>query len=221
MPTPVQLVLPVAAEVYARTFWGDVSGGERPCPASWKGYHDAKTLLRRTEDPLAEPDEVLREEAAERYPERCAFCGQKAPPEALRHVAALTVYRGAADGEERVGLHGKPGSRFGLRPGDAYWAPWHHAPGEDSGCTAGWSNCRDPRGHLCLVLPDGQHFDTSSRARNCSRPKDRRHRCWTVEGTPEGGDLSVGKGGDTCKAGAGSVDTGTWHGFVRDGMLTP
>jgi len=223
MPVRVQLVVPVAAEFHARAFWGVDSDGKRACAASWKGYHDSKTFLRRVEGIAAEGTEPDSSDSvpAEAWPTACAFCGEAAPEHAVRHVSVSTVYRGTVDGEERVGLQGKPGSRFGLRPGDAFWATWFHSHGEEVGCHAGWTNCADERGHLHLVLPDGHHFDCSSRAKNCSRPKDKKHRCWSVEGTPEGGDLSLGKGGDTCKAGAGSVDTGTWHGFVRDGLMTP
>lgn len=247
MPVRVQLVRPVAAEVYARAFWGDTSGGASPCPGP-KGYHDTKRLLLRLEDPDADHGLSLGEVLADPglwYP-GCAHCGapvaeaaEEGPGRINRHLAHVTVYRGDLDGEERAGLHGLPGSRFGLRPGDAYWSPWLHSGTAPDGeaeedlrggvptqpasarCPSGWSNCADARGHLHLVLPDGKHFDTASRAANCSRPKDRRHRCWTVSGTPEGGDLTLGKGGDTCKAGAGSVDTGTWHGFVRDGTMSP
>ncbi len=52
-------------------------------------------------------------------------------------------------------------------------------------------------------------------------PNDRHHRCWVRTGSPEDGTLTVGKSGVTCKAGAGSIDTGTYHGMLTSGHFHP
>jgi hypothetical protein len=52
---------------------------------------------------------------------------------------------------------------------------------------------------------------------------DRTHRCWVRHGT-YGERLTVDKNGPTCGAGAGSFFMGAnneWHGFLRNGVLTP
>jgi hypothetical protein len=72
---------------------------------------------------------------------------------------------------------------------------------------------------LCCILPDGHSWTIDSRANNCTLPKDDKHWCWVRTGRPEDGTLDVGKDGLTCSAGAGSIQTGRWHGFLRRGRL--
>ena len=88
-----------------------------------------------------------------------------------------------------------------------------------------WDNCKS---HLIVVLPNGDRWDTSARASNCDKKENKTHRCWVLHGKAP--NITVDKKGDTCSAGAGSVDMpgrtkldGTvipgWHGFLRDGNL--
>ena len=100
-----------------------------------------------------------------------------------------------------------------LQPGDAFWNPREHR----WDCYY-WENCVDPRGHLYVVLPDGSHWCVQSRAANCTLPKDKTHRCWVLHERPDG-TLHVDKDGVTCEAGAGSIATDNWHGFLHDGHL--
>lgn len=72
---------------------------------------------------------------------------------------------------------------------------------------------------LCCVLPDGHPWTIDSRANNCTLPDDDEHWCWVRHGRPEDGTLHVDKEGKTCSAGAGSIQTGRWHGFLRRGRL--
>lgn len=61
------------------------------------------------------------------------------------------------------------------------------------------------------------------RASNCDKRTDDDHRCWVRQGTV-GERLTVDKAGLTCGAGAGSIFMGAnneWHGFLRNGKLTP
>jgi hypothetical protein len=70
---------------------------------------------------------------------------------------------------------------------------------------------------------DGHPWHIDGRASNCTMPNDYRHRCWVRHGTV-GENLTVDKNGNTCKAGAGSFFMGPnneWHGFLRQGKLTP
>lgn len=73
---------------------------------------------------------------------------------------------------------------------------------------------------LVVILPDGHPWTIDSRANNCTMPDDDKHWCWVREGRPEDGSLNVTKNGRTCAAGAGSIMTGKYHGFLRHGKLT-
>jgi hypothetical protein len=80
-----------------------------------------------------------------------------------------------------------------------------------------WDDHKGP--HLMVVLPNGHHWCVDSRASNCDMPDDRKHRCWVRHGNPETGDVHVDKRGVTCKAGAGSIKSGNYHGFLHNGYL--
>jgi hypothetical protein len=72
--------------------------------------------------------------------------------------------------------------------------------------------CRVPDAH-------GHHsWIIDGRASNCTMPDDNEHRCWIRHGTV-GELLTVDKNGHTCAAGAGSILTSNWHGFLRNGYL--
>jgi hypothetical protein len=72
---------------------------------------------------------------------------------------------------------------------------------------------------LCAKCPGGQTWFIDSRASNCTLPHDKAHRCWVRHGRPEDGTLHVDKDGLTCAAGAGSIQTGNWHGFLHHGKF--
>jgi hypothetical protein len=46
----------------------------------------------------------------------------------------------------------------------------------------------------------------------------RPHKCWVRHGEPP--NHTVDKRGNTCGAGAGSILSGSYHGFLRDGSFT-
>lgn len=70
--------------------------------------------------------------------------------------------------------------------------------------------------YLVCVLPDGHHWQIDAYANNCNRGRDGHH-CWVRHGEPP--NLTIDTDGDTCSAGAGSILTPNWHGFLRDGKL--
>ena len=117
-----------------------------------------------------------------------------------------------------------------LEPGCLFWADWGHWDSYiDSSkrdgkvvhwatptqCPHGWSNC-DGR-HLRAILPDGHEWDVDGRASNCTMPTDQTHRCWVRSGEPP--LVTAGKTGHTCSAGAGSIASPTWHGFLTRGVF--
>jgi len=83
-----------------------------------------------------------------------------------------------------------------------------------------WDNESEP--HLIVRCPNGpddaaSDWDVDSRASNCTLPNDKTHRCWVRHGTPP--NITVDKAGETCQAGAGSIQMPKWHGFLRNGVL--
>lgn len=78
-----------------------------------------------------------------------------------------------------------------------------------------WENEREP--HLIVMTPGGP-WDIDSRASNCTMKGDKKHRCWIRHG--EAPLITVDKNGLTCGAGAGSIQCGNYHGFLRNGELT-
>lgn len=111
-------------------------------------------------------------------------------------------------------------------PGAVY--EWSH----ESWGSCDWDNCDGT--HVTVILPTGDDWCPDRRASNCGRPDDRTHRCWVRHGPLD--RMTVDKNGDTCAAGAGSILTheskvtdldgtvhilrASWHGFLRDGVLT-
>lgn len=110
----------------------------------------------------------------------------------------IPLYR-RADTDEVGGLHDFP-------PGAVVRAPWRtDARSQDDGAP------------VVVKLPDGWLWSPDARANNCTRPEDDTHHCWVRHGEPP--ELTVDKLGDTCQAGAGSIATPGWHGFLHAGHL--
>lgn len=84
-----------------------------------------------------------------------------------------------------------------------------------------WDNQTEP--DLYAILPNGHKWNIDSRACNCTLPNDRIHRCWVKSGNPRDSNFTVGKGGNTCSAGGGSIlvgkpgDSDYYHGFLTNG----
>ncbi|MET0602946.1 MAG: hypothetical protein ABW167_13260 [Baekduia sp.] len=78
---------------------------------------------------------------------------------------------------------------------------------------------RCPGGHPRNGIEDpGYDWYVDAPANNCTR-RGEPHRCWVRHGDPRDGTLHVDKNGDTCAAGAGSIVTPRWHGFLHGGQL--
>lgn len=61
-------------------------------------------------------------------------------------------------------------------------------------------------------------IDPKTGAREDWMPNDDVHRCWVRHGTV-GDPLQVDKNGNTCAAGAGSIQNAGWHGYLKNGIL--
>lgn len=66
--------------------------------------------------------------------------------------------------------------------------------------------------NLMVKLPNGRDWNIDGRASNCGLPDDDEHHCWIRHGEPP--LLVVNKNGLTCSAGAGSILSGDYHGFL-------
>lgn len=74
--------------------------------------------------------------------------------------------------------------------------------------------------YIVVRLPNGHEWAMDGPSSNCTRPGEP-HDCWCRHGDPP--RLTVDKnpepGRSTCAAGAGSIQAGNFHGFLRDGIL--
>lgn len=243
LPAPARLARVIGIRAKLRIYWENIRiKGFRPCdcerkqhpefdylggcPSSFgnahNGIHNAETPL--PDRPGVIPTGYLSSDLygkVEDFPEamwptKCNDCG--APVPALDTTPAVVGQEGIHLAERQLyvdSLYDTPSGD--LEPGYLWWAWWMHTKGDDGKIRCMyWDNCVDPRGHLHALVPSGETWDIDSRANNCTRKDDRIHRCWIRIGEPP--NIDVGKaGGDTCSAGAGSIGTPKWHGFLTKG----
>lgn len=126
------------------------------------------------------------------YPKVCDACGEPFGEKAIRQLFRERNYN-TRTGSPEVG--------------DLFYQDW-------DGYNY-WDNQVGP--NLIAVCPGGFQWNIDSRASNCGLPNDRLHRCWVRHG--EVPNITVDKKGLTCKAGAGSIKTSNWHGFLRNGQF--
>jgi len=179
--------------------------GNSECPAN--GYHDNSTFLGEFDFPIPERgqyeswtdfEESLRPPKDDtRWPVVCS-CGFE-----FKDAGCWQMFT------ERLMKRSDTGELTTLRdaPGGAIWRAWWYPKY--------WDNQEDDC--LMVKLPNGHDWCVDSRASNCTMPDDRMHRCWVRTGTPP--NINVDKNGFTCAAGAGSIVSGNWHGFLRNGEL--
>lgn len=145
-----------------------------------------------------------------RWPTSCQHCGHDFAESDRWQMWQEQLYR-RTDTDELRALHQS--------------APAPDAPAAEPGATwnAWWMPfSKGPDGMTLMVrCPDGHDWMVDSRARNCTMPDDSEHRCWVRHGDPRECRVTVDKDGLTCAAGAGSIDTGAWHGFLQNGQLVP
>ena len=134
------------------------------------------------------------------WPVACS-CGYAFDARANFRVFCEAIYRRSDTGEETT-LRDAPA-------GAMWYADWML----DHGAT--WN--RGPDGHCLVVKTPGGEWMVDGRASNCGRPDDNTHHCWVRHGTAP--QITVDKNGDTCSAGAGSIQAGSYHGFLRNGYL--
>lgn len=194
-------------QVYLRRYQRSDTNQECPFPGN-DGYHHAMTLIG--EEPVERnergyitngqktlpPDDV-------HWPQACACRHYTFKLEDAWQRFTKEVYRRVDTGEEMTLRDAPPG---------AMWYAWWY---DDS-----W-HVQGPHA-LVVRLPDKSDFIVDADANNCNWPGGDReqahHHCWPYRGTPP--DIDVSKDyGSTCTAGASSIMTAHWHGFLRNGYL--
>ncbi len=163
--------------------------GEQPARYTPDGYLDSY-------DHMAPPHDDPR------WPLACEACGKPFGVDDEWQVFEYSILRRVDTGAEFPMRKAPPGAMW-----DAKWYPWKGPDGMS----------------LCVAMPPGGADDVwlvDSRASNCTMPNDNEHRCWVRHGDPrQPQTLTVDKNGHTCAAGAGSIQTSRWHGFLRGGRL--
>lgn len=198
-----------------QTYWLERSGwgvptlsaytshDEVPCPAHEYGHWGHARLPRQAE---ADYDsKALWADLATPWPTTCDYCG------AVFNDGIW--YR--SSGFEHLYCRKDTGEELLLRdvtPGALYFAPWL-----DRIFTPQREHC------INVVLPDGSTWTIDSCANNCpfkdTDYSQQAHHCWVIEPDSDLDHLTVSKNGVTCAAGAGSILTSQWHGFLRNGLL--
>lgn len=174
---------------------------QKVCP-KWGYYHNASTFLDVVEDTDKTNDWPRNDP---RWPTTCD-CGEYNFTE-KDNWQLFTEHLYRRDTGEEYTLRKAP-------PGAMWYADWL-----TEGRPASGNLYRGPDGRcLVVVCPDGHQWMVDSRCSNCTLPDDNIHKCWVRHGTPP--NITVDKNGVTCAAGAGSIQTPTWHGFLRNGVLT-
>lgn len=74
-----------------------------------------------------------------------------------------------------------------------------------------------PDGRVLIVHTPAGDWIIDSRCSNCDKKDDNIHHCWVRHG--QAPDIHVDKNGNTCGAGAGSIQIGNWHGYLHNGFI--
>jgi hypothetical protein len=183
------------------------SHGDCPAMPGEHGYHNASVPFDDVEDPdprgtysASEEDAPARDDP--RWPRTCA-CGYTFTQDDNYQLSAERVYQRADTGEEFPLRDAPPGAMW-----DAWWM-------------ADYPGRRGSDGRSLMVkLPNGNEWHIDGPANNCTDKEGSLrgdHKCWVRHGEPP--NLTVDKNGVTCAAGAGSILSGNWHGFLRNGEL--
>lgn len=142
------------------------------------------------------PDVVPHDDP--RWPQTCEACRCDFAAEDEWQLNTRDLWRGALDGRLYTLRDAPAGAMW-----DAHWMSDH------------W---RGPDGICLVVKTPGGDWMVDGEASNCTR-KGEAHECWVRHGDPRTGSVHVDKNGNTCAAGAGSIQQGSYHGFLHNDHL--
>jgi len=173
------------------------------CEASGYGYHDARVEIEVVEKErkvggyeLQAPPRIAFA-GDPRWPTRCS-CGYAFGVDDQWQVIDERLLMRVGSDELVTWRDAEPGAML-----DAQWFPWKGFDGRS----------------LKVKCPNGIEWAIDGPANNCTKPDDSEHRCWIRHGEPP--VITVDKNGNTCAAGAGSIQAGDYHGFLQNGEFTP
>lgn len=200
--------------VWLRRYAGDTKCSTRTgCHDAMVFLKDRSTINLKSLDHPDDPDRPPKDSPL--WPQQCA-CGYVFTESDHRQVFDWQLYRGAPDGKLYTLRDVPPGAMW-----NAEWlSKFEWATGAD-----GIS--------LHVKLPNDHDWNVDQEASNCTRTQwtpvpgepntrhwgGRTHYCWVRKGDPKTGDVHVDKAGNTCAAGAGSIQSGQWHGYLHNGWL--
>ena len=134
-----------------------------------------------------------------RWPKKCPHCDYEFQ-QSDKWRLNLDILMKRSDGGPMTTLREAP-------VGAMYWMSWFEG-----------TEFVGPDGRALGVVCPGPHvWHVDARASNCTKPDDKKHKCWVRHG--EVPNITVDKNGNTCNAGAGSSVVPGWHGFLRGGEL--
>lgn len=188
-------------QVYLRRYQSSLNHTE--CPDH--GYHDAQTSLGEEPEERSERGYISNGTKSmlphddPRWPIACS-CGYTFQEHDHWQRNVDSLYQ-RTDTQEETTIRNAPVG--------AMWDAW-------------WMNdfCQPQGKHNLAVKTPGGDWMIDSQASNCTMKDDRmqeHHHCWVRTGEPP--DVTAGKDGVTCGAGAGSIQCGSYHGFLRGGWL--
>ncbi|RWO39487.1 MAG: hypothetical protein EOS11_22095 [Mesorhizobium sp.] len=149
-------------------------------------------------------------ESDARWPKLCDACGRPFGAEDPYQLFGKQIYVCGATGTR---------STLDKVPVGACWDAWWISERRKDGPTGCGHSVGPDHRSLVVKLPGNHDWHIDSRCSNCTKPDDSDHFCWVRTGRPEDGTLHVGKDGNTCSAGAGSIAVPGFHGFLHHGIL--
>ena len=144
-----------------------------------------------------------------RWPTVCSFCGQPFTHDEMWQENGDPIMRVTIALPGAALEVGEVATLRDLPPGAIWEAQW----------AVEWAQGFDGRAFICR-LPDGHDWQIDGQATNCTRKGDKRHRCWLRHGDPPRFTIDKNPSELTCAAGAGSILSPGYHGFLQDGILT-
>jgi len=194
-------------QIHLRRYkYGEAKVPEHLYQSGHYGYHNVRWLLETKDiDPNKEsdlyPSLLPQDDLRWNNVAKCEDCGYLFQLEDEWQMFILNVYIDKSTGKEYT-LHDKiPGMMW-----DATW----------------WSDTDKVGGqYLVVICPDSFEWRIDGRANNCDMRDDYpNHHCWIRQGIPP--NITVGKNGKTCHAGAGSIlSRNGYHGFLTNGEFNP
>jgi hypothetical protein len=183
-----------------------LSAGLAKCDICERGYHQAKNLIGDFANDLRK-----HSNGGKVYPDPPPRSAYELDPRWPMRAACGYIFEATDNWQvfERA-LYSTPTGELITLDEAAIGACWD----------AWWYKRKGPDGRALVVkCPDGYEWAVDQRCRACTLPTESHHHCWVRHGSPEDGSLHIDKDGLTCGAGAGSIMTGKWHGYLDHGLL--